>query len=218
MKQEKKFTVSLQCGHCGNQAPMEVVSQYSALQRYCDDSGSMEWDAGYIYELSKCPACSGIILRRYYWHDYAVDPSEIVYEELYPVANELPLGLPDEISKAYRAALKVRNIDANAYAVLLGRVLELVCVNRDATGDNLDNKLKNLSEKGEIPEKLVNVASGLRKLRNIGAHASVGELTEAEIPVLDKLTLAILDYVYSAPLLAREAESRLKKLKSSNKN
>ena len=173
---------------------------------------------GYSAHLSKCPACSGIILRRYYWHDFAVDPSEIVYEELYPVANELPLGLPDEISKAYRAALKVRNIDTNAYVILLGRVLELVCVNRDATGNNLDNKLKNLSQKGEIPEKLVDVASGLRKLRNIGAHASLGGLTEAEIPVLDKLTLAILEYVYSAPLLAKEAEGRLKKLKSSSKN
>jgi len=59
----------------------------------------------------------------------------------------------------------------------------------------------------------VDVAAGIRKLRNIGAHADLGELTEAELPVLDGLTRAILEYVYSAPLLAREAEERLAKLK-----
>jgi hypothetical protein len=42
----------------------------------------------------------------------------------------------------------------------------------------------------------------------------LGELTSAELPVLDDLTRAILEYVYSAPFLAREAEERLAKLKT----
>lgn len=60
---------------------------------------------------------------------------------------------------------------------------------------------------------MVDVSSGLRKLRNIGAHADLGELSSADLPVLDGLTRAILEYVYSAPLLIEETEKRLDKLK-----
>ena len=77
----------------------------------------------------------------------------------------------------------------------------------------MDKKLTNLAEKREIPEKLVHVATGLRQLRIIGAHASLGELTEQEIPILNNLTRAILDYVYSAPHLASLAASSLSALK-----
>lgn len=80
-------------------------------------------------------------------------------------------------------------------------------------GKSLEHKLEDLSSKGDMPKKLVDVANGLRKLRNLGAHASNAALTDAEVPVLDNLTRAILEYVYSAPLLAQEAEDRLKALK-----
>ena len=143
-----------------------------------------------------------------------MDPSEIEFETLYPGMREGPRGLPERIARAWNAATKVRSIDPNAYGVLVGRVLELVCDDRNAHGNSLAAKLKDLSTRGEMPQKLVDVANGLRHLRNVGAHASLGELTEAEVPVLDGLTRAILEYVYTAPLLAREAEDRLKKLRT----
>jgi hypothetical protein len=92
-------------------------------------------------------------------------------------------------------------------------MLELVCLDRKADGNFLGNKLANLAAMGEIPDKLVNVANGLKDLRNVGAHAALGELTEAELPILDQLTRAILEYVYSAPFLAQKAEERLRKLR-----
>jgi hypothetical protein len=143
-----------------------------------------------------------------------MDPSDVEFAILYPKAEKGLRGLPANIDKGYRAAQKVRNIDANAYGVLLGRVLDFVCEDRQASGDTLDKKLNSLAKNGEIPSKLVDVAAGIRKLRNIGAHANLGELTEAELPVLDDLTRAILEYVYSAPHLATEAEARLASLKS----
>jgi hypothetical protein len=121
--------------------------------------------------------------------------------------------LPRNIEKAYLAALKVKSIDSNAFAVLIGRTIEAVCKDRGATGHFLSHKLDSLSKNHEIPEKLVGVATGLSKLRNIGAHFELGELTEEELPILDDLCRAILDYVYTAPFLALQAESRLQKLK-----
>ena len=59
------------------------------------------------------------------------------------------------------------------------------------------------------------MAHGLRELRNIGAHALAGELTSAEIPVLDKLCEAVLEYVYYAPQLLAEVDKRLQSMKKS---
>ena len=153
-------------------------------------------------------------LRSYDWHSGYMDGSDIEYKVLYPLGKKVLRGLPTKIDAEYQAAQKVRNIDANAFGVLLGRVLDLVCEDRNAPGETLDQKLKTIAENNEIPLKLVAVAAGIRKLRNIGAHANLGELTADELPVLDDLTRAILEFVYSASLLAREAEERLAKLKT----
>ena len=211
MPDEKKFTEPIKCGHCQNITPMEICAEYSTIRGHEDYQTGMSWDSGSVYQMALCPACEGLIFRTSFWHD-AMDPSEVRYSTLYTSGQKALRVLPAKIEKAYQAAQKVRNIDANAYGVLLGRVLEFICEDRNATGSTLDKKLKSLADAGEIPKKLVSVASGLRKLRNIGAHANLGELTEQELPVLDNLTHAIVDYVYSAPHLAEEAEKLLARL------
>ena len=210
MTSEKKFTSELKCGHCQNMVRMAISAEYNDARTHYD--GHVSWDSGTYYELLVCPACEGVSLRSYGWADH-MDPEDVTYEMLYPGTNRPLEGLPSKVEKAYEAARKVRKIDANAYGVLLGRVLDFVCEDRGAVGETLDKKLKNLADSGEIPDKLVQVAAGLRQMRNIGAHANLGELTERELPVLDDLTRAILDYVYSAPHLADVASERLAKLR-----
>lgn len=56
-----------------------------------------------------------------------------------------------------------------------------------------------------------------RDFGNIGAHAGSGELTEKEIPIVNALCNAILEYVYSAPYLATLAENKLQTIKKRNK-
>jgi hypothetical protein len=143
-----------------------------------------------------------------------MDPEDVSYKILYPAPEKTQKGLPRSVREAYEAAQNVKHISVNAYGVLLGRVLEIICDDRGAIGDTLDEKLKDLAEKKEIPEKLVDIATGIRQLRNIGAHVSLGELTEQEVPILNDLTRAILDYVYSAPHLASVAASSLLALKA----
>jgi hypothetical protein len=190
---------------------MEVVATHSQVER-CEDRG-VNWEAGDVYQLAKCPACSGMTLRKYYYHDgYESDAME--WTILYPATRALRPGLPNAIEKAWDAAGRVKNIDANAYGVLLRRVLELVCADRDAKGNTLNDKLGDLADKGEIPAKLVAVSRGLRRLTNVGAHAVLGELTPAETPILEDLSRAVLEYVYSALFLAGTAEARLAALKA----
>ncbi|MBM0743346.1 DUF4145 domain-containing protein [Phormidium sp. CLA17] len=215
---KQKTTGFLTCNHCGNHAPMNIVAEYyrSLKPAYGSPEGDYyndyEPDQGYRYELLLCLACKEVTLWKYFDADY-VDPEEITTETLYPLAKSRLSGLPYRIQDAYEISLKVRVIDANAYAVLLGRILEMVCEDRKATGKDLFHQLKDLATKGEIPVKLVGVADNLRHLRNIGAHASLGELTKDEIPILDDLCRAILEYVYRAPYLAEKAQQRLNRLK-----
>lgn len=210
MSDEKRFTGEYACGHCENVGVMEIVASFTETQYH--PKGDISFDSHTIYNLCKCPACARITLQRHLWADY-LDWDEGHFETLYPVKRMLR-GLPPQIEKAYKAAIRVRVIDANAYGVLIGRVLDLVCQDRKASGPTLASKLKDLANRNEIPDKLVDVANGLRNLRNVGAHADLGELTEDSLPVLDDLARAILEYVYYAPLLAKEAEQTLEKLRN----
>lgn len=215
MSKEPEFSEVRNCGHCNNTAPMQVVAKYSDTKTFeYEDKLTAPFEAGDFYEMLKCPACHRIELRTYQWHDMMESKNEVTYKTLYPFASKVPLGLPESLKTEYKAAMNVKNISANAYGVLLGRILELVCADRQAKGKNLFEQLSDLAQKNEIPQKLVGVADKLRAFRNLGAHASLGGLTEKEVPILESLSLAILEYVYSAPYLAEQAEIALGQLKA----
>jgi Domain of unknown function (DUF4145) len=216
-----KTTGFLKCQHCGNYAPMDIVVEYflsakpqssSSYDDPYDNDNDYEPEYGYYYNLLLCRACKKVTLRRYFEHDW-MDPAEVEIQTLYPPVGLEVSKFPSVIQNAYEAALKARAIDANAYAILLGRMLEVVCEDRQVKGDNLYEKLRVLADKGEIPANLVGVAHGLRMLRNIGVHEPLEGLTNEEIPILDDLSKAILEYIYIAPQLADKAEKRLNSLK-----
>jgi len=182
-----------------------------------DPETGMSRDYGEVYVIAECPACNQVNVLRYGWHDGMDNEDEIDYEVLFPHETRYPLGLPEKILSAFKAAEKVKTIDVNAYAILMRRLLEMVCLERNATRGTLASMLKELSDKNEIPSKLVDVAKGMREFGNIGAHAGSGELSEDEIPIVSALCIAVLEYIYSAPYLASVAEKKLNQIKSKNK-
>lgn len=174
-------------------------------------------DNGNYYEVLICPSCNKETIVKYHWHELMESEDEVNYKILYPSNRNMPIGLPNEIKIAYEAAEKVRTVDVNAYAILMRRLLELVCLDRKSTNGSLAQMLNELATKNEIPTKLVDVAKGLKNFGNIGAHAGSGELSKNEIPIVYALTKAILEYIYSAPHLATLAENKLKEIKSKGK-
>tara|TARA_R110002096_G_scaffold24760_33_gene78106 strand:- start:4031 stop:4486 length:456 start_codon:yes stop_codon:yes gene_type:complete len=133
---------------------------------------------------------------------------------IYPNEKKGVEGLPASVEKEFRAAEQVSTISANAYAVLLGRVLDAVCDDRNANGDILHKRLEDLATRNEIPKNLADMAHKLRQLRNVGAHADLGELTDDEVPVLAALCQAVLEYVYSAPMQVARVEQLLENIKA----
>jgi Domain of unknown function (DUF4145) len=217
MSQEKRQTDFQTCNHCGNHAPMEIVAEYyRSTTSICDDDDPYEIhypdpEEGFRYNLLLCLSCKEVTLKEYFEAIYSDE--YITIKTLYPMTKSRLAGLPSKIQQAYEIAFKVRVIDVNAYAVIIGRILEMICEDQNAIGKDLYSRLDDLSTKGKIPTKLVGVAHSLRKLRNFGAHASLGELTRDEIPILDDLCRAILEYVYNAPFLVEQAERQLNIIK-----
>ncbi len=205
------------CGHCNNISHMKIIGNVNDLQSDYDTDYGYSGEYGTIYSVLECPACKKANIVSYGWHDGIESEDEITYKILYPRDKNIPIGLPEKILKAFKAAEKIKTVDVNAYVILLRRLLELVCIDRNANGDTLALMLKDLADKNEIPEKLVKVAKGLKDFGNIGAHAGIGELSEREIPIVATLCTAILEYIYSAPYLASIAEDKLNSIKATKK-
>ena len=201
------------CRYCGNLSRMKVVGGVTEdLSHFDPDYGYNDY--GIHYSVLRCYACNEVSIISYDVHPDIESEDDISYMFLYPQKTNYPPGLPDSILKAYKAAEKVKNIDVNAYAILMRRLLELVCIERGALSKNLAQMLGELARKEEIPDKLVEVAKGLKDFGNIGAHAGSGELTQKEVPTITALGKAVLEYVYEAPYLATLAEKELNNIRS----
>lgn len=211
--EKKEYSDNVKCGHCQNIAPMERVARRVHEESFDNDYGGPPDVGGTILELLLCPSCDKPTLRTCDW-GALVEPSlREDWTILYPEPQSVPSGMPDKVSTAYAAAGRVKGIEANAFGVLLGRVLDRVCEDKEAEGGTLNERLNNLAERDIIPRPLAEMAHRLRGLRNIGGHANLGELTAEEVPILNDLCRAVIEYVYSGPQLLARAQRRLDALR-----
>ncbi len=210
----KQYSEIVTCYHCYNISKMEIIdTAKDIIDEWGDPETGPMYDISNNYEILKCPSCREVTIRVYNWNEWN-DGDDIVveYDYLYPIRKEFPKGMPDNIIMAYSKAEKVKNIDVDVYILMLRKLLELVCLEKGATGYTLAAKITDLGKKGLIPPELVKVAEGLREFGNIGAHPEKGELSKDEIPIANALSNAILEYIYTAPYLVSLAESKLKKI------
>lgn len=213
VSKEQRYSSPIVCRVCGNTASMKVLGQVNDLVTHESDDPPDSFETGEIYELLKCPKCDGVTITVGGWHDF-MEPEDFKSEVIFPPPKPTIPGLPPKVQSEYEAAQAVSGLSPNAYAVLIGRTLDVVCTDRRASGKSLNDRIRDLANRNEIPAKLAAIAHGLRQLRNVGAHADLGSLTPEEIPVLEALCSAILEYVYRAPQLVALVEKRLKKVKS----
>jgi hypothetical protein len=200
MTDNKIIPIPIKCGHCANISQMDLLTEAEIdLTEFDPQLGFSYTHIKHYYTL-RCPSCFNINFISHDSFDGMDGDDYVNHIVLYPQNSPLPLGLPDKILAAFNASQKVKSIDANAYAILMRRLLEMVCVDKNA-------------KPGTLAEMLKEVAKGLKDFGNIGAHFWLGEITEEEIPIIQALCSAILEYVYSAPYLATEAENKLTAIK-----
>src|SRR5205823_6565150 len=107
---KKELSKLISCRHCGNIAKMEIVGTVSDNNEYFDPDEGHQMDGGTNYNVLRCPACEKINIVRYDWHDMMESDDEITYEFLYPQKSSYPLGLPEKILNAFKAAERVKTI------------------------------------------------------------------------------------------------------------
>jgi Domain of unknown function (DUF4145) len=161
----------------------------------------------------ECPACRKNILREGICREEIDDEAGPGYVIIYPEFSNRNFNLPEGLNKAYKAAQNVKNVDPNAYAVLLGRLLDKICIDKNAIGNTLNDKIKSLAKNGVIPEQISRIALGVKDFRNIGAHADLGELSDNEISIVEELINVIIEYIYEAPSMIQKVEREISKLK-----
>jgi hypothetical protein len=195
---------------------MRVLAEARETEDHEDNSNPaapLEWEAGSIYQTLRCYNCQQITFYQFSIHT-GMDPEYIdrSYDQtLYPSAAESPMGLPPVIQREWDAAMRVRRVSPNAFAVLLGRVLDQICIEHKAKGKFLHNRIDHLVSSGALPKPLKEVAHGLKDLRNFGAHGNLGDLDPKDAPLLESLCRALLMYLYTVPALSLDARKRLGK-------
>ena len=201
------------CGHCGFTGPLEhrgnvTGETHSELH---DRVGEHTWET--IWSLHRCPQCKEPTLETYAWSDQFSDPESLVPTVLYPGASDDSV-LPPLIRKHREAARRVKGLDPSFYALGIRRMLEAMCIAEQAQGTSLYQQLQYLATQGRLPQTLVDVATQLRKLGNLGAHVSSVEVIASDVPLIDDLAEAMLEYLYRAPAKVAAVEAELTRRQS----
>jgi hypothetical protein len=87
---------------------------------------------------------------------------------------------------------------------MCGRALEGVCVHYKTKSQNLYSGLKELRDTKVIDERLLTWGDELRKVRNLGAHASTEKVPRDDARDVLNFLHAICDYVF---VLSRRFEN-----------
>lgn len=214
MSEEDQVSESRICPYCASVGYMRVVGSGKDVKDVLvGGRNPFTVEAGTVYRLLACVNCEKVTLESSSWHEQMDHSSECDWETVHPSKRQPILGLPEAIEKEFNEAEAVRTASPNAYALLTRRVLEAVCEDRQADGKTLHAGLVDLAQRGEIPEKLAEVAQSLRQLGNVGAHYKAGSLTVEDLPSLEALCRAVLEYVYAAPRLVTQAESLIEEVR-----
>jgi hypothetical protein len=96
----------------------------------------------------------------------------------------------EEANKCFKAGAY------SACAVMCGRALEGICRHYKTKSEYLAGGLKELLDQGVIDGRLFKWSEALRTLRNVGAHATGGNVSKDDARDLVLFANAICEYVF----------------------
>lgn len=177
------------CPWCGVQdvSMSIIVKNRDAL---IAGGGSRQWT------WLSCPRCGGVVSIE----TRANNPAELksVPDRM---GNEYAVKhLPENVSEYFQNAQKVLNAGVpSAAAVELRRTLEAAAINKSVTERPLVAAIKKLAEKGLITKDFVDVLSHVRKIGNVGAHATDQKLSAEEVRQVLSFTTQLLRNLFEVP-------------------
>ena len=205
----------LECGHCGNRTPHAQAWQYEHAQ-LLEQVEDRDWFEPYTWVMYTCGTCGGLNL---YGGFYGVfTETDFTRTRLHPRASLLlPPGhmispsnpIPPGIIKLYEEVWPLRHRAPAAFIGQIRRLLEFVCIDQNASGTTLFDKLSQLVDQGVLPGHFASITNLLRVVGNMGAHAAEEELSLWDAELIDDFFRSLVDYVYIAPARIRRMQERL---------
>jgi hypothetical protein len=208
------------CYHCGNKTSMKIVAEHNLTEHedIWDYSVDLFKPAYFIsfykqWNIFLCPVCNEITVEKRTHFSEETEPNgKPIYntEIIYPQNSSESNFIPSSVSKAFEAALKVRNLDGAICIMALRRTLEKMCKLKEAEGKTLSLKLKDLQNKKILPPIMDQISDILRIEGNSAAHADDVDFTPENVRLMIDFTQVILDYVYTLPAKIERAQIRIK--------
>lgn len=191
------------CYHCGNQGLMPIE------HRHKRDYGGPEFDeVGNVvsYELEEhfewftlsCPVCGKVTL----YEEYKEETTSAFFTQtavLYPQSSIDYTGVPENIKTAFESALKVKNIDTAICALSLRRVLEAICKDKGANGNNLEQMIADMIERQMLPQMFDDACWIVRQLGNSAAHGDNKVFSVYQVEQTIIFMQNIINYLYTLP-------------------
>jgi transcription elongation factor Elf1 len=206
-----KRNVYLTCPTCGKEGQsIEILSSIKKEgQEDCGNGNFVDW--GERYQVVKCNGCETVFFRRTQWNSEDVDyyygangetvMTYNVTETLFPEAKvERRLIrdfylLPERLQNIYNeTALAINSNQPIHTGVGIRAILETICKDKQAEGNNLDSKINSLLEMGVLSKNGAGLLHKLRILGNASAHEVKPHSNlqlELALEVLDNLLLNV---------------------------
>lgn len=197
----------LLCPHCYNETSHKLILTHRLEPTWYQSNGEpCEGPPTPVTYLGfACSTCNDLSLY------LIIDDDDDTMRLEYPKSHILEASIPLPIRKNYAEAKLLQKRSPNAFAVMIRRSLEALCDDKNVRSGTLRDRLKALTESKEMPPILAEASSALRLLGNAGAHHTNEDITIPQTWKIDKLFLAVVEYIYIAPKLIREFNDTQKK-------
>ncbi len=211
------------CMHCGNNAPHKIVFQKDFVSDYIEDEDEclrtpVAWGVDYLVE---CQTCSRLSFYENLDCDLANLANSFYTSKLvWPVANieVFSSEVPKSILSIYSEASRIKFLAPNAFAVMIRRALEAVCLDQGVTKHTtLHKSLQELAKQGKLPPLLGEVTDVIKTIGNAGAHAISPPIFNYHVSVIDDFFRVIMEFLYIAPNKLKKFKEEAEKYKLHNK-
>ncbi|WP_200978319.1 DUF4145 domain-containing protein [Echinicola sp. 20G] len=199
--------ISTRCPHCGHNGTFESIG--NDIQNN---------NSNRVFGIRRCPneKCFG---HMFFVYDKGQKNIVVTHpSDTIPFDKE---NIPENVLNAFQEAiLSHSNNCFIASAIMIRKTLEEICMDRNATGNNLYKRLEDLGSKIVIPQELIEGMQELRLLGNDAAHIesnTFDEIGKNEVEISIEFTKEILKAVYQYESLLGKLRS-LKKTKEEENN
>lgn len=162
------------------------------------------------WALYTCPRCGGAVTTEVSYtpapsHSGPGIPSYAMVDELLQLPRQADLAadvshLPEDVARFYRDARTVLYAGVpDAAAVQLRRTLEAAAAHRGVKDGPLFRRIQTLIDEGHITKDFAGLLDHVRKVGNLGAHATDERIEDAEVERVMRFTTQVLRNLFEVP-------------------